>query len=145
MNDVELALSVAYKMLGEPYVWAGDDPMAGFDCSGLLVEILKSAGRLPPVGDWTADDLMRMFRTSGDKLPGVLVFWGSRAKATHIEMIYDVLDSGRILTIGASGGTSKVKDVRDAILQNAYVKIRPIRINYIALRDPFADLREEES
>jgi len=28
------------------YLWGGDDPLAGFDCSGFVIEILKSVGIL---------------------------------------------------------------------------------------------------
>ena len=51
-----VAIDLAWRMYGTPYVWAGDDTMAGFDCSGMQVEILQSVGILP-AGDWTAATL----------------------------------------------------------------------------------------
>ena len=57
----ELAIKVAWRMWGGPYLWGGDDPMEGFDCSGLCVEILKSVGILPRNGDWNAHGLYRLF------------------------------------------------------------------------------------
>ena len=39
-----------------PYRWAGDDPMAGFDCSGYLQEVLASVG-MDPRGDQTSQAL----------------------------------------------------------------------------------------
>ena len=38
-------LQTALAYLGTPYVWGGDDP-SGFDCSGFVIECLKSAGLL---------------------------------------------------------------------------------------------------
>ena len=140
MNLIALAQMVAFRLLGKPYNWGGDDPMVGFDCSGFIVEVLKSCGRLPRKGDWTADILMNYgFPETQELAPGVLVFWG-RARATHIEMIYDVVD-GIPLTIGAAGGDSRVITIEDAIRQNAYIKLRPMRTGSIAFRDPFLAYR----
>jgi cell wall-associated NlpC family hydrolase len=120
-----------------PYQWGGDDPIAGFDCSGLVIEILKSVGRLPRQGDWTADGLYRRFNNFGClQKGGALAFWkNDRGRMIHVEFCID-----ENLTIGASGGGSRVKSVNDAIEKNAYVKVRPT--NYLGLAgfvDPFAD------
>ena len=140
MDLIELAQKVAFRLLGKPYNWGGDDPMVGFDCSGFIVEVLKSCGRLPRRGDWTADSLMHYgFPETTELVPGVLVFWGS-TRATHVEMIYGVLD-GIPLTIGAAGGDSSVVTVQDAVGKNAYIMLRPMRAGSIALRDPFAAYR----
>ena len=48
-----VATKVAWHYLGTPYIWGGDD-FSGFDCSGFVIEILKSVGILPRDGDWTA-------------------------------------------------------------------------------------------
>ena len=92
MNKIEIATKVAWSFLGKPYIWGGDDPMAGFDCCGLQVEILKSVGKLPRSGDWTAQQLMLMFglvipRQDNPK-EGMLVFWHSSKntnKIIHVE------------------------------------------------------------
>ena len=121
---VELATKVAWSLHGKPYIWGGDDPMAGFDCSGFVIEILKSVGVLPRGGDWTADGLWRMFSTRQTMLPseGCLAFWTSDGThARHVE--YCINDS---TTIGASGGGSDTVTIQDAIENNAYIKVRPI-------------------
>ena len=41
-----MAFEIAWHLLGTPYRWGGDDPILGFDCSGFIVEILKSVGVL---------------------------------------------------------------------------------------------------
>jgi len=139
MTDRELAIKIAWKMLGQPYIWGGDDPIAGFDCSGMVVEILKSTGQLPREGDWTAQSLFNLFQSQLVIVArkGCLVFWGSDLKhITHIEMMIDDLR-----TIGASGGGSRTLTEQDAIRQNAYIKIRPLngRKSPVSIVDPFPE------
>ena len=138
-NKRKLAIKIAFEFLGRPYVWGGDDPIQGFDCSGLVVEILKSVGILSRVGDWTADGLYHQFE---DKIvdiasEGCLVFWfDENKKAKHVEICIN-----NELSIGASGGGSKTKNLADAIRQNAYIKVRPYgaKIGRLAFVDPFLD------
>jgi cell wall-associated NlpC family hydrolase len=120
-----IAKKIAFSFLGKPYIWGGDDPIAGFDCSGEVIEILKSIGILPRKGDWTAEGLWNRFGRCEVKKPynGCLVFWTNRSgKISHVEYAIN-----RELCIGASGGGSKTKTIEDAIKQNAYIKIRPWR------------------
>ncbi len=78
----ELALDVWRAQLGKPYRWGGNDPLAGFDCSGLVIEGLKAAGVLPRVGDWSAAALYETALRDYPRLndvrsipPGALLFW----------------------------------------------------------------------
>ena len=124
----------AYSLHGRPYLWGGDDP-SGFDCSGFVIEILKSVGILPRTGDWTADGLYKMFKhLPSEPQQGCLVFWGTERRKTHVEYCYT-----KDITIGASGGGSKTITMQDAIKQNAYIKFRPInsRNKKIWVVDPF--------
>jgi cell wall-associated NlpC family hydrolase len=123
VTDREIAERVAWSFLGKPYIWGGDDPIAGFDCSGFVIEILRSVGILPRAGDWTAAQLMDKFPIVSNPTNGCLVFWeNAEKKVIHVEYC---LDSR--LSIGASGGGSKTITVEDAIKQNAYIRIRPFR------------------
>ena len=128
-----IAVQLAFSMVGKPYIWGGDDPMKGFDCSGLVIEILKSVGLLPRKGDWTAQGLYDLFKGQEVNEPraGCLAFYGV-PKISHVEWL-ETDD----LTIAASGGGSKTLTEADAIRQNAYVKIRPLRPDVVAFVDPF--------
>lgn len=136
MNRRQLATKIAWHFLGTPYVWGGDDPMQGFDCSGFVIEILKSVGVLPRKGDWTANGLWQHFREAISVHEGSLVFWENKSKSKMIHVEY-CLDSKH--SIGASGGGSSTWTVEDAIKRNAYVKIRPIRsrANIAGFVNPF--------
>ena len=38
------AVDYIKRFIGRPYSWGGDDPMSGFDCSGLIHETLQAVG-----------------------------------------------------------------------------------------------------
>jgi len=118
-----VSIELAWKMYGLPYIWGGNDAVQGFDCSGMQVEILQSVGMLPE-GDWSAAMLWSLFAAKEvfKPEPGCLVFWeNSQGHIRHVEMCI-----GDGLSIGASGGGRHVSTREAAILQNAFVKIRPI-------------------
>jgi len=121
MTPKEVALKVAWSFIGKPYIWGGDDPVRGFDCSGFAIECLKSGGVLPRSGDWTAHSLWSYFTHARDPYEGCLVFWGS-PRVIHVELCLD-----ERFSIGASGGGSKILSEYDAVKQNAYIKVRPFR------------------
>ncbi len=135
----DIALWIWENELGEPYIWGGDDPVQGWDCSGLVIEGLKSVGRLPKRGDWTAAGLRNMYEEIDDLdiRPGCLLFWEHRGKTVHVEIVWKIVND-IILTIGASGGGSRTKTEEDAVASNAYVKVRPAREGWAAVVDPFA-------
>lgn len=135
--ELNLAREVAMSLHGLPYRWGGDDPGTGFDCSGFIIEILKSCGRLPRSGDWTAHALWDTFAGKDRAEPqlGCLAFWWNKAKdrIIHVEFC---LDSQR--TIGASGGGSATTSFEAASKSNAFIKVRPIRKDRLAgYLDPF--------
>lgn len=136
----DLALAIGERLLFKPYLWSGNDPLAGFDCSGFVIELLKSVGILPRSGDWTAEELRQKFqpqRTSTLR-PGCLVFWrnAGATAARHVEVVYEVI-GGVAYTIGASGGGSATTSLQAAIEQDAYIKIRPATEGWFDAVDPF--------
>lgn len=136
----EIALELAKNFINLPYKWGGNDPREGFDCSGLIVEILQSVGIVGEKEDYTANGLAYKFEDTDVLEPGNLVFWdwNNDGKIDHVEMIALVDDSGEIFTLGASGGSSATTTPQDSSNQNAYVKIRPMREGYKSVVDPFA-------
>ena len=138
----ELALTVWENLLNTPYLWGGNDPLVGFDCSGFVIEGLKSAGILPREGDWTAQSLVgqqfkdyRRLRPH-EIIPGTLLFWKRGATIGHVEVVYRVVGQ-TVFTIGASGGGSTTRSLADAVKQDAYIKIRPATSGWTVALDPF--------
>jgi len=138
MTRREIALRLWERELGKPYNWGGQNPLEGFDCSGLVIEGLKAVGVLPKKGDWTARGLRDRFKGKEiqSPTPGCLLFWNRGSQIGHVEIVWQVVDGGR-LTIGASGGGSKTHTEQDAIDQDAYIKVRPATPNWVVAVDPF--------
>jgi len=139
MTKRELAVEALIMHMGLPYKWGGNDPMAGFDCSGLMVEVLQTVGLMGSGSDDTADGLSRMFNETEVFQPGVMVFWdwNKDGRIDHVEMIAHVDDDGEIYTVGASGGDNSTSSVQAAIMADAYVKMRPLVGGHVFANDPF--------
>lgn len=119
------AITTALSYLGTPYIWGGDDP-SGFDCSGFVIECLQSAGVLEAGCDLTADQLMRQVpggETSQPETGALLFFLDSSGKANHVALCLD-----QWFAISAGGGDRRTLDSSSAWKQNAYVRIRPVKL-----------------
>lgn len=134
----EIFVQLCMQFLNIPYRWGGDDPIKGYDCSGLVQELLAMIG-IDPKGDQTAQGLYDHFNSTSDvnKLnmtTGSLCFYGeSTSKISHVGMILD--DD---YMIEAGGGGSKTNSLDDAAAQNAYIRIRPFttRRDLVAVLTP---------
>lgn len=139
-----IALFTIEQNLYKPYAWGGDNPLIGFDCSGLMNESFKSVGMMKNDEDYGAHDLRYVKFKDKPSLernqikPGCLLFFeNASGRIFHVEMVWDVVGD-MILTIGASGGTHETTSLQQAIKQDAYVKIRP-REKYSMAIDPFGN------
>ena len=97
-------LRVARNLIGVPYVWGGQDPTYGLDCSGFIVHCLRAVGLLRPKDDLTAQQLADLCVEVTDKAlqPADLVFYGRDWESvTHV-----VLAIGLDYVMGATRGDS---------------------------------------
>jgi cell wall-associated NlpC family hydrolase len=120
----ELLFLYAMQFVGKPYIWGGDDPVKGFDCSGLVQELLHSVGLLPDKTDRNAQGLFDLFHhqpTTFARFGSLLFFGKSPKEVTHVGF---ALDERNMLEAG--GGGSKTLTAEDAAKQNAYIRMRPI-------------------
>ncbi len=139
-TDERRAFAANYGMgfLGLPYRIGGDNPMTGFDCSGLVIEVLQAVGILPKGYDATAQGLYQKLRFDNREVAepsiGCLAFFGVPI-ITHVG--FCINDE---LMLEAGGGTSATTSVDAAIAQDAYIRVRPIasRSNRRYL-DPFME------
>lgn len=125
MTPIDAFVLSLTSCLNLPYRWGGDNPLTGFDCSGLVQWGLKSVGLDPP-GDQTAQALYDHFRDRGNHSPrsmvGTLVFYGRDHKSiTHVAIMingYQVVEAG--------GGNGLTKTREDAAALGACVRIRHV-------------------
>jgi len=123
MESEKVLYDGAMSFLGIPYRWGGDDPMSGFDCSGLCQEILAIVGMDPPL-DQTANALYQHFRLHGVEQWGfgALAFFGDVSlRMTHVGFCLN-----NEIMLEAGGGGSATKTEKDAAKTNAFVRLRPI-------------------
>ena len=124
-SRLSIAQNYASKFIGLPYIWGGSHPSQGYDCSGLVQEILASVG-FDPRGDQTAqtlhDILLNSCSESLRPQVGSILFFGSGIKnITHVAFAIDDLHM-----LEAGGGGSSCVSVKDAIAHGAFVRVRPI-------------------
>lgn len=120
----KLLYDYAVSHAGLPYKWGGDDPITGYDCSGFVIELMKSVNQFPQDLDTTANGLYDMYKDWAVDRPafGVLAFYGSKARATHVSFCLNEFEC-----IEAGGGGSRVRSPEDAERENAYIRVRPVR------------------
>lgn len=119
----------AMSFLGKPYLWGGDDPIKGLDCSGFVIELLTAIGFLPYGYDGSAKmihDEIKKISPNGLIAPwdfGSCAFFGkSEAEICHIGFCLS-----NKLMIEAGGGDSTVVNAEIAAQKNAFIKVRPIK------------------
>jgi cell wall-associated NlpC family hydrolase len=134
--DQKLLYDWLIAHLGLPYFWGGDDPIKGFDCSGLAIEMLITWGIIPPSYDTNAHGLYTMFKDSASRAGGIgsLIFFGKESKVTHVGI---ALNGWQMIEAGGGGRSTTSEEI--ASVQNAYVRLRPIcsRKDYVATVWPF--------
>lgn len=114
----------AHSMVGIPYISGGNDPLNGFDCSGLVLELLRAAGEMDR-RDMTAQQLYDEFVNRGQHgydAPGTLVFYGkSVAEISHVAFMitpYQIIE--------AAGGDKTTKTLDDAKKRGSFVRMRHV-------------------
>lgn len=112
-DRIQGVLSKAMTLLGTPYRWGGTSPDGGFDCSGLVGYVFRTAlgVELPRV----SRDMYNSGQAVADRAaltPGDLVFFGLRGRVNHVG-IY--VGEGRFLHAPSTG-----KDVRVDSLASGY-------------------------
>jgi cell wall-associated NlpC family hydrolase len=93
-----VALQWALAQIGTPYVWGGETPEVGFDCSGLVQAAYAVAGiTLPRVAQEQYDTTAKV--PAGSPLaPGDLVFFGGGpASIDHVGLYVGLVDGQSVM------------------------------------------------
>ena len=136
MVGSDILLSYAMRFVGVPYKWGGDDPLQGIDCSGFVIELLKSQGLVAKSFDANAQAIYQRYESSKVYKAsfGALVFFGKdNTKITHVGFALD-----HNVMVEAGGGDSTTVNAVVAAEKNAFVKVRPIlsRTDLVAMVRP---------
>lgn len=135
---IETMLNYAMLFIGIPYIYGGNNPLTGMDCSGFVCECLKSIGVIESHRDFSARELFKLL-SENNKLTqkverGCVVFFGKSASMiSHVAIAL----SDKIM-IESGGGDSSTISKERAANANAFVRIRPIRkdlVGIIKLKD----------
>lgn len=103
------AVQVALAQVGTPYLWGGETPGVGFDCSGLVQHAYATAGLQLPRTAQTQYDAGPHLPASEPLQPGDLVFFGSSAtRVTHVGIS---LGQGRMVDAPRTGALVRVEPI----------------------------------
>jgi len=114
-GKVQSLLRRAMTLLGTPYRWGGSTPDSGFDCSGLVGYVFRTALgiELPRVSrEMASDRSNELIQDRNSLAAGDLVFFGRKGRVDHVG-IY--VGEGRFLHAPSTG-----KDVRVDTLLTGY-------------------------
>lgn len=121
MDSIDILYNYAMQLVGCPYRWGGDNPMSGYDCSGLVIDLLRAAGLLAHNFRDTAAGLHRLYPAVAAPEFGALVFYG-KPEISHIGFCLN-----EELMLEAGSGTAETITLAVAEAQNAFVRVRPIK------------------
>lgn len=124
---MDIVKQYALSFVGAKYLWGGDDPLGGFDCSGYVSEILTAFGVLPHgIGKLNAQMIYDRLEANSSVntwgLGSIAIFGKDIKNISHIGFCLD-----QYLMVEAGGGASDTVDDATAIKRNAFVRIRPIK------------------
>lgn len=95
-------VSYALSLQGTPYVWGGESPEKGFDCSGFVQHVYRRHGiRLPRTARQMADALPSLDRRG--RQPGDLVFFNTTGEPYSHVGIY-IGNNAFVHSSSAKGG-----------------------------------------
>lgn len=136
----QISYDFLMRQLDRPYIWGGQTPLLGWDCSGLCVEFLRLNGQVPGSWDATSQGIFDYFEKgracySTASSFGALIFYGK--SITRISHVGIGLDLYRMVEAG--GGGPRIKTPEDAIQADARVRIRPVdnRDDRVAILKPY--------
>lgn len=103
------AVQVALAQVGTPYLWGGERPGVGFDCSGLVQHAYATAGLTLPRTAQTQYDAGPLLPQGAVPQPGDLVFFGP--VPTHVTHVGIALGHGRMVDAPHTGALVRVEPI----------------------------------
>ena len=104
-----IALDWALAQVGTPYIWGGETPGAGFDCSGLAQAAYRVAGVALPRTAQEQYDAGPPIPANAPLQPGDLVFFGSGPTDVSHVGIYVGVQDGKAVMVDAPHTGAEVR------------------------------------
>ena len=95
---------VSSKYVGTPYVWGGNDPATGLDCSSFVQNVYRDLGVELPRVTWDQMKQGTPVASMADARPGDLVF---SLSGNHVSLY---LGDGKVIDAPQPGTTIQVRD-----------------------------------
>ena len=112
-------VQAAYRALGTTYVWGGNSPREGFDCSGLTKYTHKNAHRQIPRTAREQSQASRTIRRQ-DLKPGDMIFFRTSGKTVNHVGIY--VGDGKMIHAATGSRKVRIDDLRKSYWQDRLVK-----------------------
>jgi cell wall-associated NlpC family hydrolase len=125
-GKVQSVLKRALTLLGTPYRWGGTSPDSGFDCSGLVGYVFRTALgiELPRVSrDMAAKADAELIQSRESLRQGDLVFFGRKGRVNHVG-IY--VGEGRFLHSPSQGKDVRVDSLVTGYWSNRFMQARRV-------------------
>lgn len=129
MSDYERKLfinNIRFNAIGVSYLWGGQSPETGFDCSGLVLWAFNMIGwRLH---DMTAAQIYEHFKNKeiaqNLSREGCLWFYGDDlTKISHVMIVFKKWEDEIFVLVGSRGGDKNTINNKKAFQQNAFVDV----------------------
>ncbi|WMJ70005.1 C40 family peptidase [Stenotrophomonas sp. 24(2023)] len=127
-GKVQSLLRRAMTLLGTPYRWGGTNPDNGFDCSGLVSYVFRTALgiELPRVSrEMAHDGNAELINDRNALAAGDLVFFGRKGRVDHVG-IY--VGEGRFLHAPSSGKDVRVDTLLSGYWGNKFMQARRVEL-----------------
>jgi cell wall-associated NlpC family hydrolase len=129
----DLALQ-ALAYLGVPYRYGGEDPLRGFDCSGLVRHVARSVLQVDLPRRSEAIALQGRAVRRNELQVGDLVFFNTRGRRNSHVGFY--LGEGRFVHAPARNGQVRIESVEDAYWRQRYNGARRLHDDPAAIERP---------
>jgi NlpC/P60 family len=103
------AVAWALAQVGTPYIWGGETPGLGFDCSGLVQAAYKAAGMALPRVAQNQFDVTLLLAQGTELQPGDLVFFGTGPQGISHVGLYIGVQGGRTMMVDAPHTGAEVR------------------------------------